>query len=293
MSKDSAQESRLVRWSRPIAIGMVLMAVLVVGLAVSRAWLRDARRDVVVELEVTEDYEQLFVNCVFVGAVSPEEETRRSFDLGWLSPDDRISVALVDRNQPVADVYYRGIVNGVEQFVFKRGSLAAPGMSVPSQRRYVFERTYTADGDLIGSAGCQRPRFVLTGIEYIRLTGDTMPSHKRRSGNGRLGPASFEPDQSMDRLDIAGHAGLWILAVTGFLLILLLVLRELFWGERWDWKNVVPLGVTVIAGLLTLLDLVSLELAVTVVGLGLYLVVVTVLWTFPSRATRSAGGSGE
>ncbi|HEY7455909.1 MAG TPA: hypothetical protein VH703_01435 [Solirubrobacterales bacterium] len=286
----------LERSSRSLAVGMVVLAMVVVGLAVGRAWLRDARRDVVVELEVTEDREQLFVNCVFVGAVSPEGEASQSFDLGWLRPDDRISIALVNLSQPVANVFYRGIVNGDREFAFKKGSLAAPGISVHSRRRYVFERTYSADGDLIGGAGCQRSRFVVREVEYMRLIGDTRPARSGRASGG-LRPASFEPDRSMNALDTAGHVGPWALAVIGIVLMTPLVLRELFWVEGWDWKDAIPLGIGVIGVLLTLLGLISPLLAIAAVGLILYLIALMVLWNLRGRrGVRSAAesaGSGS
>jgi hypothetical protein len=268
----------LQRWSRPIAASLAALGVVVVVAAVGRAWLRDARSAVVVEAEVTEDLEQVFVNCQFVGTAAPGGPETASFDLGWLKPDDRISLAVVNLNGSSADVYFRGIIDGEEIFHPKKGSLAVPGISIRSRRKYVFERTYSADGDLIGGAGCQRSRFVaLASGEYMRLADDSRASGVSERSDARLRPASFHPDHSMDPVDAIGGVGPWVLVAVGLLMMILLLVRE-WYRREWSYPEAIAVGLALIGALLALIGLVTPLLALAAVGLLFYLIGVAVLW---------------
>jgi hypothetical protein len=289
-SNSSSLKSQWSRWSRPAAIFLTTLALVVVLLALGRAWLHDAQRHVTIEAEVTDDIEQVFVNCQFVEAITAGDSGYQSLDLGWLDPDDRISLAVVNSSGSYADVYFRGVSNEDQIFVYKHRSLAVRGNSEKNRKRYVFERTHTADGDLIGGAGCQRSRFVALP-EYMRLADDANPSQGTHRGQ-RLQPVGFSADRTFDLLDRAGGAGPWVLVALGFALMIPLAARELVLVSEWNWKDGIPLGVAVIGALLALLGLASPRFVVVVVGLILYLIAILVLWSGPrDGSARSAGGS--
>ena len=93
----------------------VLGLLALVALA-AQLWHRDARRNVVVHIQVINDDEYVFVNCQEAGRLSAvgrgSDGQPLAVPLGWLSPDDRITFAVFNRvgRDYVAD--FRATSNG-------------------------------------------------------------------------------------------------------------------------------------------------------------------------------------
>lgn len=261
-----------------IGVGLFLLMVWL-----GRVWLRDARHEVVVQLAVTDDRAMAFVNCNPVGEVSPQDRYNR-FDLGWLRPDDRISIALGNVGQKDASLTGSIEINGT-LIPIRYGSPTTPGVPARENGRpFVLERTYLADGDSIGSAGCHQPRFVslLVG-EYLFLDDE-------RVGSGRQ--MDFSPDREMDRLDQAGALAFWVLVGGGLLVGVALTFLVLI--PRALDSPVETLGtIAFVGGLAGAVALFGVENCAVVLGLALYAWLPLWLLRRSARWAASSAGSGS
>lgn len=141
------------RRRRSLIFGGALLGVFAVGmLLLAAAWHIDrAYRHVVVEVHNVNDVGWVNVNCQRVVSVS-SDDSPRTIDLGYLSPDDRVSLSGFNE---IGDAAwgFRVISNGHTVFDRERGRAQAAGFPA-DEHAVVMAESLTADGDMLGMIGC-------------------------------------------------------------------------------------------------------------------------------------------
>jgi hypothetical protein len=255
---------------------LIALGVLLLTLAAGRAWVRSASRHVIVEAQTVNDEEQIFVNCRAPFLVDSSIEPER-FDLGWLQPDDKISLAVLNLRGDDTSVRFVGHSNGEEIFNYDRGGAAAAAL--PARPGFwAFEETYTADGDPIRDSGCQQKVFVAPDlVDYSPLVDDLAAPGEQPSGAGG------RPNWWYDRIDTLGATAPAVLATLGAVAALIFGLA--LW-QRVGGANREKLGIA-----LTVLGLVYaliIEKGLTTTGILLYLTSVAGAVIWASRSYRLA-----
>jgi hypothetical protein len=159
------------RWSRSLLIGMGLLAVLALGFVMLAAsWHIDrAYRHLVVEVNNINDIGRVNVDCQRAATVSADEGPR-TIDLGYLSPDDRVALSAFNE---IGDSAwgFRVISNGRTVFDQERGRARAAGFPA-EEHAVVMAKSITADGDMLGTIGCDPPLVVSPDLTSYSLSPD-------------------------------------------------------------------------------------------------------------------------
>lgn len=254
-----------------LLLGVGLAVLLCLGCAglIGRQWLRDSRNHVVIEASNISDIETIFVNCRFAGKVGAKAG-ERPFDLGYLRPDDRVSISATNIVGKDATFGFRGTSNGREIFHRESRRAHAAGGAVEPAAVF-FAETYSADGAFLGDAGCQDPAAVSDQLSesYTQLPDDaTAPptSPKDHLFERQSGFKAF--------LDWFGLAGPIAFAVIGVVVALVIPMTRAALTKLFSHPLVtVPaaLGVTALASLTPLGLVEPIVLLYLGIGLGFML----------------------
>jgi hypothetical protein len=252
---------------------LALVAFVTIGLFVSQLWLRDARRNVVTYLQVINDEEIVYVNCQEAEALSATETRRLGgpvrVSLGWLEPDDRITYAVYNQFGRDFTANFYSESNGRRFGTVEIGSLGE-SREAPIHR-FAFVKSFTADRDPIGFAGCKPPDRIDAPTPAFLLS-DAFSAER---SDGRGGTQFFRPSHAPDWVGWSVARLAWLVGIAGFVLILPLLLYEIGSGGR------VALGLLALGtGVITLVNELpgpdSVGEAVKFLGLTSYGIAVTV-----------------
>jgi hypothetical protein len=140
-------------------VGIALFFLLLAGAAIlaGNFYFEHTRRHVVVEILDADDTVRVDVDCRRAGTVIAGDDVR-TFDLGWLAPDEPVSIS-VSNDRGGAAWGYRVRSNGKVVAEVKPGAL---GSADPFAEEFAVAMvaTYAATGRPLGSIGCDRPDFV-------------------------------------------------------------------------------------------------------------------------------------
>ncbi len=161
------------RWRIRLSLGVGLLAVFTLGMLVLvAAWHIDrAYRHVVIEVYNVNDVARVNVDCHRAMTVSADDGPQ-TIDLGYLSPDDRIALSAFNE---IGDASwgFRVVSNGRTVFDKERGRARAAGFPA-AEYAVVMAKSITADGDMLGTIGCDPPLVVSPDLVSYRRSADNL-----------------------------------------------------------------------------------------------------------------------
>lgn len=195
-------------WQRLVGGGLVGLLVLAIAALLANWHVERAYRHVVVEVFNVNDVVRVSVNCERALAV-PASAGPERIDLGWLSPDDRVSIS--DFNETGNAAWgVRIISNGEVEFEQQRGQANLAGFRA-GEYAVVMAQSFTAAGDPLGAIGCGPPLLVAGLPNYQRSPDD----HKVETTDGARDRWQ-SPTFPFALIGFSADWSLLVLAVAGF-----------------------------------------------------------------------------
>lgn len=264
--------------SRGEIAGIVLLALLVggLGLIAARAHVLGAYRHVVVHTFNIDAFEQIFVNCEQAAMMGPRDHGA-AVDLGWLDPDDRVTITAITTSGDAAWGFEMHS-NGTRISRPWRGEAGAAGVKAEPYA-VVMARTDTANGSYLGQVGCQGKALVAASVAGYVTSKDDESIRAVEQGSS---PFSRERGW-IDPIDAGGRLALVVLALAG--LLAAIATRELRSFARRHARGLTAISVisvvlSVISNLIGLAQALGLPSLITI---GLWLCIALLL---PSAIIR-------
>lgn len=155
-------------------VGAAFLGIAILGgFALLADWHVDrAYRHVVVEAFNINDVARISVNCQRAETVEASPGKER-VDLGWLDPDDRVSISTYNESGDAA-WGYRILISGHAKPAFEgsRGQADAAGFPA-DEFSVVMAKSFTAGGDPLGTVGCDQALEADGLPGYVKLPDDT------------------------------------------------------------------------------------------------------------------------
>lgn len=193
------------------AIGLLLLAIVLLGafFAVSGEIVQSARPHVGADISNVHGTVQISVECEQAAEVRTGEAL--AVDLGRMPPDTRIFVSVLSSDShPAWDIEMHS--NGASFFEERRGHSKTPLAPTVEANAIVYAQAFTAEGDALGSVGCQ-------GLDVVSKSDVPryVPSpDEKETSLPKAEESPFQPRHfPYDQIDTIGRWSLPVLAVLG------------------------------------------------------------------------------